>query len=121
MIVANWINMQYYASTVDNRHFGSGSKAIHNVLGNFGILSGNSGDLQTGLPHQSLHDGDKFRHKPQRLLVLICAPRASIERVYEKHELVANLVNNQWLSIVAKEEQGYFKLCPKGNWQAVNV
>lgn len=120
MIVANWINMQYYASTVDNRHFGSGSKAIHNVVGKFGILSGNSGDLQTGLPLQSLHDGTRFQHKPQRLLVVICAPRTSIERVYQKHELVANLVDNQWLSIVAVEELGRFKLCPTGLWQEVD-
>ena len=119
MIVANWINMQYYASTVDNLHFGSGSKAIHNVVGKFGILSGNSGDLQTGLPLQSLHDGVRFQHKPRRLLVVICAPRANIERVYQKHELVANLVNNHWLSIVAIEEQGRFKLCSNGCWQEV--
>ena len=119
MIVANWINMQYYASTVDNRHFGSGSKAIHNVVGKFGILAGNSGDLQTGLPLQSLHDGTRFQHKPQRLLVVICAPRASIEGVYQKHDLVANLVNNQWLSIVAVEEQGRYKLCSNGCWQEV--
>ena len=55
MIVAHWINMQYFASTVDNDHFGSGNKTIHNVVGRFGILSGNGGDLMTGLPWQSLH------------------------------------------------------------------
>ncbi len=116
MIVANWINMQYYASAVDNAHFGSGSKAIHNVVGKFGILAGNAGDLQTGLPLQSLHDGTDFRHQPLRLLVVIQAPRASIERVYEKHEIVANLVNNHWLSLVALDEEGYFKLGSDGSW-----
>ena len=45
MVVAHWINMQYYASTVDNDHFGSGNKTVHNVVGRFGILSGNGGDL----------------------------------------------------------------------------
>lgn len=119
MIVANWINMQYYASTVDNTHFGSGNKTIHNVVGRFGILSGNSGDLQTGLPLQSLHDGHSLRHQPLRLLVVICAPRASIERVYHKHELVANLVNNEWLSIVAMDEGGKHKLCGDGRWEVI--
>ena len=56
MIVTNWINMQYYASTVDNQNFGSGNKTIHNVVGRFGIFQGNGGDLMTwlGLPPWSL-------------------------------------------------------------------
>ncbi len=119
MIVTNWINMQYYASTVDNLHFGSGSKAIHNVVGRFGILSGNSGDLKTGLPWQSLHDGTRYRHTPMRLLVVIKASRTSIERVYQKHELVANLVNHEWLSIVAIENNAHYHLRPDGSWKLV--
>ncbi len=77
MVVANWINMQYYASTVDPMHFGSGNKAIHNVVGRFGVLSGNGGDLMTGLPWQSLHDGVNYQHHPLRLLVVLAAPRRS--------------------------------------------
>ncbi len=121
MIVANWINMQYYASTVDNAHFGSGSKAIHNVVGKFGVLSGNSGDLKTGLPLQSIHDGTTYRHVPLRLLVVIRAPRASIERIYQKHELVANLVNNEWLSVVAVEGQEHYKLGLNGSWKMLKT
>ncbi len=113
--------MQYYASTVDNRHFGSGSKAIHNVVGKFGVLSGNSGDLQTGLPLQSLHDGVRYRHLPMRLLVVICAPRESIDRVVQKHELVANLVNNEWLSIIAIEGNARYRLVPNGVWEQVEL
>ena len=33
MVVTNWINMQYHASTVDNRRYGSGNKVLHNVVG----------------------------------------------------------------------------------------
>ncbi len=50
MVVASWINLQYYGSTVDNNLFGSGNKVINNVVGTFGVWQGNSGDLQTGLP-----------------------------------------------------------------------
>ena len=54
MIVASWINLQYYASAVDNRSFGSGNKLIHNVTGQLGVLLGNGGDLMTGLPWQAV-------------------------------------------------------------------
>lgn len=32
MLVANWINLQHYATATDNLHFGSGHKSIHNVV-----------------------------------------------------------------------------------------
>ncbi|WP_275402916.1 putative inorganic carbon transporter subunit DabA, partial [Acidithiobacillus ferrooxidans] len=46
MVVANWINMQYYGSMVDTLRFGSGNKVLHNVVGgSIGVLEGNGGDL----------------------------------------------------------------------------
>ncbi len=119
MVVAHWINMQYYASTVDNQHFGSGSKTIHNVVGRFGILSGNGGDLQTGLPWQSLHTGDQYQHLPMRLQSVIAAPRHSIDRVIAKHELISNLVDNHWLHLIAIE-QGTSYRYSDGSWQALS-
>ena len=46
MVVASWINLQYYGSTVNNRLFGSGNKVLHNVVGTFGVWQGNGGDLR---------------------------------------------------------------------------
>jgi uncharacterized protein YbcC (UPF0753/DUF2309 family) len=72
MVVTNWINLQYHASTVDNLRYGSGSKLLHNVVGdNVGVFEGNGGDLRIGLPMQSLHDEPGFRHTPLRLSVYI--------------------------------------------------
>ena len=107
MIVTNWINLQYYASTVDNRAFGSGNKVIHNVVGQFGIFEGNGGDLMTGLPWQSVHDGERFQHEPLRLLVILEAPRSAVERIIRKHSMVENLVTNGWLSLVTLDA-GHF-------------
>lgn len=121
MIVANWINMQYFASTVDNRHFGSGNKTIHNVVGRFGVLSGNAGDLRTGLPWQSLHNGRELIHQPLRLLVIIVAPRERIESIIRKHQLVENLVVNGWLHIVASDSEGYQRYDQLGQWQPVSI
>jgi uncharacterized protein YbcC (UPF0753/DUF2309 family) len=106
MIVTNWINLQYYASTVNNRLWGSGNKVTHNVVGTFGIQQGNGGDLQSGLPLQSLHDGEKWMHEPLRLSVFIEAPRSDIEAVIAKHESVRQLVENAWLHLFAIEDEG---------------
>ncbi len=119
MVVANWINMQYYASSVDNQHFGSGNKTLHNVVGRFGLLSGNAGDLQTGLPWQSVHDGQEFVHQPMRLTVVIAAPRSAIDHVCQKHDLVSNLVSNEWLHIIAIEEGQAYRLITDGQWASL--
>ncbi len=117
MIVANWINMQYYASSVDNHYFGSGNKTIHNVVGRFGILSGSGGDLQTGLPWQSVHTGEFFQHLPMRLQVVIAAPRAMIDRVIAKHQWVANLIGGTWLHLVGIEDGQAYRCSSGGTWE----
>lgn len=104
MVVAHLINIQYYASTVDHVHFGSGSKTVHNVVGRFGLFSGNGGDLMTGLPWQSLHTGDHFQHEPIRLTAVIAAPRGMIDRVIEKHAGVKTLLAGGWLHLIAIDD-----------------
>jgi uncharacterized protein YbcC (UPF0753/DUF2309 family) len=121
MVVASWINMQYYASTVDNQHFGSGNKTVHNVVGKFGILSGNGGDLQTGLPWQSLHTGRSYQHLPMRLQVVIAAPREMIDRVIDKHEMVANLFDGHWLHLIAIENGQTYRYGASGSWEPLTV
>lgn len=100
LIVTNWINLQYYASMTDNKKYGSGNKLLHNVVGgHIGLFEGNGGDLRIGLPMQSLHDGVKWRHQPVRLGVYIEAPRLAIGNVIQRHSDLADLVNNEWLTI----------------------
>ena len=119
LVVAHLINMQYYASTVDNEHFGSGSKTIHNVVGRFGIFSGNGGDLMTGLPWESLHDGHAYQHIPQRLLAIIAASREDIERVIEKHATLKDLLTRDWLHLIAVEQGSVYRYTPQGSWQEI--
>ncbi|NDH07651.1 DUF2309 family protein [bacterium] len=45
----------------------------------------------------------KFQHEPLRLLVVIDAPRKAISGIIQRHENVARLVNNGWLSLVSLE------------------
>jgi len=116
MIVTSWINLQYYASAVDNRAFGAGNKAIHNVVGQFGVTLGNGGDLTTGLPWQSISDGAKLQHEPLRLLVVVEAPRPAIQTIIEKHAMVRDLVTNGWLTLVSLEEDRTFRWDSQGQW-----
>lgn len=120
MIVAHWINMQYYASTVDQRYCGSGNKTVHNVTGVFGILSGNGGDLMTGLPWQSLHDGQNLQHQPQRLQVVINASRQAIENVIARHTLVANLLQGSWLYLIACEAGEFYQYRAGNQWKQLD-
>jgi hypothetical protein len=117
MIVTSWINLQYYASAVDNRAFGSGNKVIHNVVGQLGVLLGNGGDLMTGLPWQSVHDGERFQHEPLRLLVVIEATRNAVQRIIDKHPLVCDLVSNGWLSLVVLEDELCYRWNAAGEWE----
>jgi uncharacterized protein YbcC (UPF0753/DUF2309 family) len=106
MIVASWINLQYYGSTVDNTFFGSGNKTLHNVVGTLGVLEGNTGDLRVGLPWQSVHDGENYVHEPMRLHVMIEAPIEAITAIIAKHEPVRQLLDNGWLYMFALDETG---------------
>jgi uncharacterized protein YbcC (UPF0753/DUF2309 family) len=105
MVVTHWINLQYYASTVDNLRYGSGNKVLHNVVGgHVGVFEGNGGDLRIGLSKQSLHDGKKWVHTPQRLSVFVAAPRDAIDAILAKHAKVRALVENEWLFLLQVDE-----------------
>lgn len=107
MVVANWINMQYYGSVVDNTAFGSGNKVLHNIVGGaIGVLEGNGGDLRVGLPMQSLHNGKEWMHEPLRLSVFIEAPADAIDDIISRHDMVRQLVDNNWLHIFRIDEDG---------------
>lgn len=100
LVVAHWINMQYFASTVDPLHFGSGNKLLHNVVGGrIGVFEGNSGDLRIGLAQQSLHDGQRWRHTPLRLAVCLDAPESVIDLALARLADCQKLVDGGWLHL----------------------
>jgi uncharacterized protein YbcC (UPF0753/DUF2309 family) len=106
MVVASWISLQYYASTVDNRVFGAGNKTLHNVVGRVGVYEGNGGDLRVGLPWQSVHDGERYQHDPLRLSVVIEAPIEAMNGVLRKHAQVRALCDNGWVQLMAMDDAG---------------
>lgn len=106
VVVASWISLQYYGSTVAPQVFGAGNKLLHNVTGGIGVVEGNGGLLRPGLPWQSVHDGEKLVHDPLRLSVCIEAPREAMTRILKRHADVRALFDNRWLHLFALDEAG---------------
>jgi uncharacterized protein YbcC (UPF0753/DUF2309 family) len=106
MVVTSWINLQYYASTVDNKTYGSGNKTLHNVTAGLGVLEGYSGDLRVGLPMQSVHDGEHYQHEPLKLNVIIEAPLKAMNDILSSHKGVKDLCDNGWIQLLAMDEEG---------------
>lgn len=106
VVVASWISLQYYGSTVAPELFGSGNKLLHNVTGGIGVVEGNGGLLRAGLPWQSVHDGERYVHDPLRLSVCIEAPSDAITEILARHDDVRALFDNGWLHLFALGEDG---------------
>lgn len=119
MVVANWINLQYFASVTVPEVYGAGNKLLHSVVGgNVGVVEGNGTHLRIGLPLQSVHDGTYWRHEPVRLTVLIDAPAERIESVLHRQPDVAALVENQWVSLHRMTDNGAERY-DNGSWISV--
>ena len=122
LVVANWINLQYYSSTVDNQRQGCGNKVLHNVVGGtLGVLEGNGGDLRIGLSEQSLRDSASgLQHEPLRLSAFVEAPIEAMDRIIAENPAVAQLVENRWLTILQIAEDGSLReRRGPGEWQMV--
>jgi len=121
VVVASWINLQYYGSSIDPAHLGSGNKAIHNVVGGIGVTCGGDGDLQPGLSWQSVHDGRRFRHRPQRLQVFVAAQPSRIDAVVAGHQHLNDLVRHGWIHLHAIDlgERSVSRRLPSGAWEAL--
>ncbi len=106
LVVAQWINCQYYFSTVAPQVFGAGTKTIHNVVGTVGVIAGHSGDLQLGLPWQSVCDGERLLHEPLRLLAVVQAPLERIDMIVERNPVLQRLFGNDWVALAARSDPG---------------
>ncbi len=122
VVVASWISLQYYGSSVAPDLFGGGNKLLHNVIGGIGVVEGNGGTLRAGLPWQSVHDGSALVHEPLRLSVCIEAPVEAMTAILEKHANVRALFDNRWLHLLALDEAGQLAWRYAGNlaWEEVD-
>ncbi|WKW12618.1 DUF2309 domain-containing protein [Pseudogemmatithrix spongiicola] len=121
VVVAHWINFQYWASTVDPSRFGSGDKTRHNVAGgSLGVYEGAGGDLRIGLAQQSVHDGTRFVHDPMRLGVYLEAGEAAIDAILAKHAHVRALVEHEWMFLYRIDpETSSVTLRTRSGWEPI--
>jgi uncharacterized protein YbcC (UPF0753/DUF2309 family) len=75
----------------------------------------------TGLPWQSLHDGQLYQHQPVRLLAVVAAPREAISCVLAKNSSVQDSLRNDWMQLVAVEESGYYRYTRSGDWEELEM
>lgn len=100
MVVAQWINAQYLFSSLNNVAYGAGSKITKNITGKIGVMQGNASDLMTGLPMQSVNISDTTAyHEMQRLMTIVYAPRAMIDQIIEKQDILKKLFGNGWVTL----------------------
>ena len=92
------INLEYYFSTIDNEHYGSGSKITHNLNGLFGVMDGTSGDLRTGLPKQMIEI-----HEPMRLQIVVEHSIEVLTRIYQAQPILQELIGKGWILVTAKD------------------
>jgi len=122
VVVAQWINAQYYFSTVSPTVFGAGDKTRHNAVGRVGVLEGPEGDLRIGLPEQSIRYGETYVHIPQRLTCFVEAPRSRIEDVIARNPILVHLFDGEWLHLVARENasSAWHRRRPHGDWHDIS-
>lgn len=116
LVVAQWINAQYYFSAVAPDVFGSGDKTLHNPIGGIGVLSGEGRDLKIGLPWQSVAIGNELYHEPMRLVVVVQAPLGRLDAVVERNAVLRQLVSGQWLCLVARPSNMGAYVRRDGHW-----
>ena len=118
VVVATWINLQYFGSTVTPALYGGGNKVLHSRLGTLGVFEGNDGDLKPGLPSQSVFWNSEAYHEPLRMQVLVVAPLERVSKILDKHPGVAELFDHGWADLSVRDPQGLWHRRMQGAWKA---
>ncbi len=125
LVVAQWINAQYYFSAIAPNILGAGDKTTHNVVGDVGVLQGAHGDLATGLPWQALFrhqpgtrpDSVSLAHEPVRLLATVVADRDHVMQIVRRHDVLCQLIGNRWIHLVCLDDDRTLRLHHDLTWR----
>ncbi len=118
LVVGQWISAQYYFSAIDPDQFGAGDKTLHNPVGGIGVVLGEGGDLQVGLPAQAVGVGDRRMHEPLRLLAVIQAPIERTEAIIQRNQVLRELIGGKWITLAGRSrgDERWSIRSPGGSW-----
>ncbi|MDG2285664.1 MAG: Na-translocating system protein MpsB, partial [Alphaproteobacteria bacterium] len=123
LVVGEWINMEHYFSSTDPWNYGSGSKVIHNVVAGVGLMYGAESDLATGLPLQTMNNGEIHNHEPMRLLTIIEAKTEVIAAIISRHEVLQHFFHNEWVNLVALDplSSEFHRYNKNATWELIDL
>ena len=110
LVVAQWINCQYYFSAVSPQVFGAGTKTIHNVVGTAGVIAGHAGDLQLGLPWAIGPRRPRPAARADATAGGRPGPLTRIEDIVDRNPILQRLFGNGWVALAARDD-------PDAPWQ----
>jgi uncharacterized protein YbcC (UPF0753/DUF2309 family) len=122
LVVGQWISAQYYFTSVDPDQFGAGDKTLHNPVGGIGVVLGEGGDLQVGLPAQAVGVGERRIHEPLRLLAVVQAPLERTEAIIQRNEALQELFGGKWMTLAGRSHgnEPWSIRSPGGTWTTWN-
>ncbi|MBW3575858.1 MAG: DUF2309 domain-containing protein, partial [Actinobacteria bacterium] len=118
LVVGQWISAQYYFSSVDPDQFGAGDKTLHNPVGGIGVVLGEGGDLQVGLPAQAVGVGERRMHEPLRLLAVVQAPLERTDAIIQRNQVLRELIGGKWITVAGRSHanEPWSIRSPGGTW-----
>jgi uncharacterized protein len=118
LVVGQWISAQYYFSSVDPDQFGAGDKTLHNPVGGIGVVLGEGGDLQVGLPAQAVGVGERRIHEPLRLLAVVQAPLERTDAIIQRNQVLRELFGGKWMILAGRShgDEHWSIRSPGGTW-----
>jgi uncharacterized protein YbcC (UPF0753/DUF2309 family) len=86
-------------------------------------MYGAQSDLATGLPLQTVNDGDVHFHEPMRLLILIEADKEIVADIISRHEVLQQFFYNGWLNLIAIDPNttDYHRFNTDATWEPVEL
>lgn len=123
VVVASGISLQCHGSSFAPEVIGGGNKLLHNAVGGFGAVEGNSGTLRTGLPWQSVHDGAALVHEPLRLTVCVEAAREAMAAIIDRYQGIAAFFDNRRQRLFAPDNADHmaWRYAGHSRWELLEV